>query len=132
MRYLLVFLLLLVPLSAFSEDDIRAHVIDSKKFVCFDEPSALKVLNLRLQFPKLERKITLLEEKLGIKNNEIALLQKNTLILQEKLGIIVTETIILQESLEQSHAWYRSPWVWFGVGLVTGGAIALGGIVILN
>ena len=114
----------------FAEDDIRAYTIDSKKFVCFDEPAALKVLQLRLDLPKLESKILILQDKLAINVQEIEILEKNSLILKEKLGIVTNENVGLYGKLEAANAWWRSPWMWFGVGVLVGGSIAVGALAL--
>lgn len=133
MKLILIFLFIpvLQPL-AFAEevDDIRAFTIEGKKFVCFDEPSALKVLRLRLEFPKLQSKLLLLQEKIDIKNAEVETLNRTGLILQSKLGIVVNENVSLYQKLEKANAWYKSPWLWFGVGILVGGAIAVGAVAL--
>jgi len=128
MSKLLIVVSMLLSMSVYAVDDIRAHDIDGKKFVCFEEPAALKVLKLRLEYPKLIKKSALLEEKLGIKIKEVEILESNIEVLETKVGIVVEGNVALAEKLEEKNAWWRNPTLWFGVGIITGAALAIGAV----
>ena len=108
------------------EADVRAHNIDGKDYVCFTTQDAHALLQLRIDYPKLELKIKTLEELVNIKEEEkLALLRANTN-LNEQIAFFTKENVRLQERLNSADAWYKSPYLWFCVGLVvgTGAAVA--------
>lgn len=109
-----------------AEPDVRVQVIDSKKFVCFTEPDAQTLLQMRLDYPKLELKITKLEEQVGLKEAQIQTLTTGNANLLQQIKIVQTENVRLTNQLESGSAWYRNPYLWFCVGIVTGAGLATG------
>ncbi len=100
--------------------DSRAITIDGKPFVAFDRESAQKLLQMRIDFPKLELTIQKQNELLHTKSSEISVLESSLTNLYTQKEILLTESINLHKRLVAAYAWYKSPYLWVCVGLVVG------------
>jgi len=119
-------LVLLTSASAAGELDVRSIVIDGKDFVAFDVTHAQKLLDIRIKFPKLELKITKQTELLVIKELQIGKLIDITKNLTDQKSALTTENTRLQVERDKRNAWYRSPYLWFCVGMFVGAGTAVG------
>lgn len=114
-------LLSILSASAFADElDVQVHAIDGKEYVCFTEADAQALLQIRIDFPKLELKVKNLAELVTVKEQEIVTMTRMLKIRDEQIVSMTEETVALQKQLESLNAWYRSPYLWVGVGLVVG------------
>ena len=122
-KFLFIFLILLST-SAFAED-IRDIKIDGQEFVAFDTQSAMKLLRMRMDYPKLELEIDRLKELVALKDQEISLLtdiQSNN---KEQINLLIERNTDLQKQILHKDAWWKSPWLWAAVGVAAGSAICI-------
>ena len=106
--------------------DVRVQVLDNKKFVCFTETDSLVLLQMRLDYPKLQLKLVKQDELIEIKNKEIetqTVMQNN---LSDQINFYKVENCRLQQAIDTSSAWYRSPYLWFGVGAILAAGASIG------
>jgi len=108
-----------------AEDDVRTHEIDGVPWVCFVEADARALLDMRLKFPLLQQKITLLEESVSLKVKQIAKLEEIGLLQDDQIAKLTQLNSEQQTYIENQYAWYRSGWFWAAVGVVGGAAITL-------
>jgi len=131
MRVLLLALYLaLVPCVVSAQEpvpDVQAHVIDGKSYVCFVTADAQTLLQLRIDCPKLQLAIDQYRELVTLKNGQITTLTGLNLNLSQQADVYKSEMVRLNEALASANAWYRNPYLWFGVGVVvgTGASIAI-------
>ena len=120
--YSLIILVLLVPsvCIADAELDVRVQNIEGAKFVCFRDKDAQKLLQLRLNYPKLEQKIELLEEQVDLKQQQIEKYVQGAELLDSKVTLLTERNVELQKKLNDLDSWWRNPYLWFGVGCVIG------------
>jgi hypothetical protein len=103
-----------------------AHDIDGQKYVCFDKQWSQELLQLRIDFPKLQ---ALTEElKLSIKNKDEQLQGYTALTHNYDQQIVeFTEEIrLLNTQIINDNAWWKNRWFIFGTGLVGGIAASMG------
>lgn len=123
--FLALFLVLSPSQICYAADPVK-HVIDEKEFVCFEVPDAQRLLQIYINFPKLELKIGVLE-KLDV--NLTAQIQKTTELqdnMVKQAELFQGMTVELQKKLDSMDAWYRSPYLWFAVGVVVSSGVSLG------
>lgn len=102
------------------KEDIRAISINGKSFVAFDRSSALFLLSLRVKYPKLQLQLKNQNHLIRLKDTRIDLLEKNIVNLNEQKDCLFEEVKGLKDELDRKNAWYRSPYLWFSVGVVLG------------
>jgi len=107
--------------------DVRVQIIDGKKFVCFTEADSLVLLQMRLDYPKLQLQLVKQDELIMIKDQEITALTVVQRNLNDQIKFYKEENAKLQKEVDSSMAWYRSPYLWFGVGamVATGASIGI-------
>jgi len=116
----------------FIETDSRSILLDGKPFVAFDLESAQRLLQMRIDFPKIQLKLVNLEDLVEVKDLEIAtLLTANDTLLETK-NFLKTTVIDLQGRLDDTATWYRSPYFWYAVGLATGVGITVAIVYAVN
>lgn len=125
MKYFLI-LVLLFPISAFAEEDIRVEILDGKKFVCFDEVVSRDLFQLRVDYPKLQEKIKIQYERIETQKNMIITLEDANDSLNQQNNILLTKVGELEERIESGDKWYRSPYFLISVGIVCGAALSVG------
>ena len=108
------------PCNSDSVSDIRAIMLDGKPFVAFDKVSAQKLLQMRIDFPKLQLTIKKQEDLLVVKSKEITTLEHILANLSEQKTILLDEHVRLQQQLTDVTAWYNNPYLWACVGIVFG------------
>jgi hypothetical protein len=106
--------------------DVRAHDIDGTAFVCFTQNDARDLLQLTLDFPKLTLELSKYKELADVKDKEILTLKDMNLNLNQQNSVYVDENVRLHEENESMNKWYRSPYLWFCVGLFVGAGISIG------
>jgi hypothetical protein len=111
----------------YAEDkmDVRAQQIDGKSFVCFTEADSQKLLQLTLDYPKLQLQLKTQGELIDIKTKEISTLELANGNLREQNGVLVLQNTHLQQKIVDRDAWYKSPYLWFVVGLVVGTGVSI-------
>ena len=140
MKHLLIIICLLFSVTTYADDidwenikigdhqvDAREIILDNLPFVAFDRDSAQRLLQMRVDFPKMELKLEKTAELLTGLNHEIRLLDKANLNLIEQSVQLVNGNIELQQALDDRDRWYKSPYFTFVCGLLigAGGAITM-------
>lgn len=123
--YPLIFVLLVSLFDTLSPPDVRKCTLDGKDFVCFTPEDTQVLLEQRLNYVTLELKVQKLEEKLGLKESEIIILNKATTNLTDQIAFFSTENTRLQVQVNNQTAWYKSPYLWTGVGLLLGAGTSI-------
>ncbi len=100
--------------------DARAITIDGKPFVAFDQESARKLLQMRLDFPKLEITVQKQKELLQVRSKELDVLHSVLANLTSQKSILLDETVNLHKQIALAYAWYKNPYLWACVGVVLG------------
>lgn len=116
-------MLLIVPCSygsSIHKEDVRSITIDGKDFVAFDRKSALFLLDLRVKYPKLKLQLLNHENLIKLKNTRLVLLDKNLLNLSSQKDVLFEQVMGLTQELNNRDVWYKSPYLWFSVGLAAG------------
>ena len=114
------------PIKASDPPDVRVQVIDGNKFVCFTQADSLVLLQMRLDYPKMQLNLVKQDELIGIKNQEttaLTVVQNN---LNDQIKFYKEENVRLQKEIDSSMAWYRSPYLWFGVGAIVATGASIG------
>jgi hypothetical protein len=132
MRKLIIFILLftfIFPLSALADDppappelDVKKFVLDGVEYVGFLAPDAQTLLQYRIDVPKLKLEIDKLKEKITNNKLQIEKLTSANGTLLETKQFLITENVRMQKEIDTQNAWYKSPYLWFCVGLVAGTA----------
>lgn len=118
--------MLYAPCVFSDEVDVRDINIDGKDFVAFDQQSALKLLQMRMDYPKLELKIDQLNSLVLLKDQEIVLLDRIQENHKKQISILVERNTALQKRIDTIDAWYNSRWLWTGIGIVIGTGVTIG------
>jgi hypothetical protein len=135
-KVILIYLIVFFILSpAFAQDpqpiDVQGVIIKDRKclvpedesdatHVAFGQKEALNLLQLRIDFPKLELKIDELEKLVFIKDKEVMKLEDMNGNLSQQMIVISGQNDYLKEEIEGAYKWYRSPYLWTSVGIVLG------------
>jgi len=100
--------------------------------VWFDLATADALRRFRLEVPELRLQIASLERAAEVQTERVALYREST---ELRASAVAQSETQLEASLRREHqlraelsAWYRSPALWFAVGILvaSGAAIALG------
>jgi len=108
------------PIPPPADEDIRAITIDGKDFVAFDRLSALFILDLRIKYPKLLLQLKDQDTLIKLKDTRIILLEKNIVNMSDQKDVLFEQVKGLTQELDNRSAWYKSPYLWFSVGVVLG------------
>jgi len=103
------------------ELDIRKVVFDGEPFVAFTKKDTKSLLQMRIDFPKIELKLekkSILLESAELQIEKTYSLAKNAL---EQKEILKSDNIRLQKKLDDAGSWYRHPIFWTIIGTVLGG-----------
>jgi len=129
MRKFIVFILIftfIFPFAALADDlpvlDIRKCIIEGKEYVGFLPADAQTLLQYRIDIPKLRLEITSFKDLVKIKDAEINTLASANSTLLETKSFLTTENVRMQKEIDNQNAWYKSPYLWFSVGLIIGTA----------
>lgn len=114
MSWLLYILLAVEPI------DARVINQNGTNFVCVLPDAAQKLLQLRLDFPILEKQIKKYDELVSAQDAENERLIKATSELSEQLVLQNQVNDILRTALNAPEPWYKRPSFWAGVGVVVG------------
>ena len=132
-KLIVIILLVCLPALGFADDpapvevpDIQVHDINGKKYDCFLPVDAQVLLQLRINYPILKLDLDKHKELIVIKDIELKKLDDINANLAQQRDTYKDESIRFQEELKSRDAWYRNPYLWFTVGLVTGAGIAVG------
>jgi len=135
---LTVFVVLLAALPAHAQDS--GSVILVNKGVTgfwFPEPVATKMLQDLAELPLLRTKVAALELKVS-RMEDLNLLMKDErsvteqisakwkLAFDEQLKITQEQQAYYEEQLAREKKWYKSPVLWFSVGVIATAALAIG------
>jgi hypothetical protein len=129
---LFILIFMLIPSVIYADEyinddmDVRITTLDAKKFLCFDQPSANKLLQMRIDIPKLKLQIDKTVELVGIKDAEIIKLLEGSELRRQQLGEYEIEVVRLTEELNSARAWYLNPWMWGVIGVVLGAGATIG------
>lgn len=116
--YLILFLIF--PTVTYA-NDVFKHINDEgEEFVCFTTEAAQKLLQIKIDLPKLKLKIIRLNDLLEIQEQQIGSLQNMNGILDQKNVVLLDLNKDLQERIEDDTSFWKSPWLWTGVGIVLG------------
>lgn len=140
MKFLfIIFLLILIPVETWCQDQVERAVITYKntKGFFFSEDIGTRMLSdlenvnfFKEQIGALEKKLELKDEYLKLLKLEIKIVDEINAKMRKNVDIVnnlrVKEVERCQDKLESSEAWYRSPALWLGVGMVLGGGMAVG------
>ena len=100
--------------------DARSILLDNEPFVAFDLVSAQKLLQMRIDFPKIKLKLAKLEDLVETKDLELGKLTSANASLLDANSFLKTTVADLATKLDSKDAWYRSPYFWYVAGLLTG------------
>jgi len=105
--------------------DAQVGVINNKKYVCLEPLFAKDLLQIRINFPKLEEKIKDLEALIIILDEEVKQYDQLQFTLTKKAEYLLQQTVSLNKKLEAANSWWRSPYLWgvAGVFLGVGGSL---------
>lgn len=120
-----IFTLLLITSFCYAGEPIK-QVVDGKEYACFEPKDAQRLLQIYIDFPKLELKIKALEDldlNLTSQTKKTDELQIN---LGKQVDILQKVNVELQEKITDMNSWWRSPWLWFAVGVVISTGTCLG------
>lgn len=117
-----------VSTSSFADDppkkldppDMVKCVKDGKEYVCFTPNDAQALLQYRIDIPNLKLDIEKYKELVKLKDLQLETLTNANTILLDTKQFLITENVRLQRELDNRNAWYKSPYLWFCVGLVAG------------
>jgi hypothetical protein len=126
MRLATIFLFLISSLALSAEPDIRTTVIDNKPFVCLDIPSSQTLLQMRMDYPKLQLEVDSLKKLSGIRLLEINKLTGINTNLNQQKEVLTIQSVALQKELSKANAWYKSPWLWSAIGVAIGVGLTVG------
>jgi len=117
-------LVFIFPLAALADGppflDINKFTLDGKTYVGFVEPDAQTLLQYRIDIPKLKLEIKEFKDIVIIKNAEIGILTSANATLLETKEFLTTENVRLQGEITNQAAWYKSPYFFFCIGLLSG------------
>lgn len=125
MRSLLAIVLVLAPLWA--QADVVKATINGKVRLCFTEEGAKRLLDRDKDYDVLEAQKGKLEEKLKLNVDEIDILNHQYATEKEVSELRLKQYLQEQKDREaadkRASAWYRSPFLWFGLGILSTTAV---------
>lgn len=124
--YLAAFFTLLPFLSLAEEMRVFPQNIDNEEYVCFDDTSAWKLLQMRIDFPKLQLKLNKQTKLIELKTEEISVLLNMNDNLDEQVTLVTKQKVALEMKINRLDAWYKSWWFWLGVGVLVGTGTTIG------
>jgi hypothetical protein len=102
--------------------DMIKCVKDNNEYVCFTPNDAQTLLQYRMDIPDLKLDLKKHKDLLKVKELQVEKLTNANAILLDTKHFLITENVRLQRELDNRDAWYKSPYLWFGVGLLVGAA----------
>jgi len=137
-RVLTFLLCFLFASSAFAAEIERASIIyKGTEGIFFSQPVADKVLLDLETFSTQAQRIYLLDTKLELMAEKVLLLEQD-IELSDKIAekyeknyelehsLRLSEAEAYEEKLAEKNSFWKSPGVWFGIGFVIAGALAVG------
>jgi hypothetical protein len=122
------FIISLFSIAAAQEVDAQVGIINNKKYVCLEPLFAKDLLQIRINFPKLEEKIKDLEALIIILDEQVKQYDQLQVTLTKKAEILQQQTILLNKKLESANSWWRNPYLWGTAGLFLGVGASFFGI----
>jgi hypothetical protein len=107
------------------ELDVRSTLLDNKPFVCFEPKGAQILLQFKLDSPKLNEKIKYLEALATIRDQEVQSLLRGATFLKDQTALLEQQRVDLQKQLDSSNSIWKSPVLWFAVGVIVSGGVSL-------
>lgn len=120
MRTCIIILVALFSMLASAEENVRVQVVEGKKWVCFTEEAAQKLLQFRLTLPVLEKKVELLEERVLNKDKQIVTLEEGATLLTKSVGVLTKKNTYLEDQIESTKVWWRNQYLWLALGVSLG------------
>lgn len=108
------------------------HDIDGQKFICFDKQWAQELLQLRVDFPKLQEQIKGLEALVNNKDLQIQKYDELVTNYETQITGLSEEVRLLNTKIQDDNAWWRSRWFVFGLGVVGGIASSIGLVYLIK
>lgn len=103
--------------------ETKKVVVDGKEGVWFDKESARLLLSNEVELAEIKKKLDLIERQLTLRSENILLLDRNLVLEKDVSKRALTRVTDLENQLveisKRSEAWYKSPILWFVVGVTT-------------
>lgn len=125
MKFVSIVLVFLIACPVIAQDqqdlmDVRVVSIGNDKWLAFTMDDAKKLLQMRLDFPKITLALEKFSESIRIKER-IIINQSSVIKNKDKqLGILHKDNERLREEIAAEAKWYKDPWFWFAVGVFIG------------
>ncbi len=100
--------------------NIRKEILDGKEYGCFGKKETRSLLQLRMDFPKLQNTVKGLRKLINIKDGKIDILGQMNSNLKEQKDFLTQEIVGLRTKLDERDAWYKDPLLWWCIGVVVG------------
>lgn len=131
------FLAISLPVAAEEQTQRAVITYQGVKGFFFSEEIGTKILQDLEELKVLRQKVTLLDEKLSLKDDKIKIIEydrdlsdqiaaKWKISFEEESTLRQKEIKNYQDLLSTKDAWYNSDVLWFGVGFVVASAVAIG------
>ena len=126
-KFAIVVFICLFAMNSFADDippepDIRKFQLEDITYVGFLEKDAATLLQYRIDIPKLKLQVTKLKAKIVNNVAQIDTLTSANHTCLEAKEFLTVENVRMQHDKDSRDAWYRSPYLWFSVGLLLGTA----------
>jgi uncharacterized protein involved in exopolysaccharide biosynthesis len=108
------------------------HDIEGTKFVCFDKQWAQELLQLRVDFPKIQKQVVVLKELVASQDKQLvayAGLSKNY---DMQIVELSEEVRLLNTKIQDDNVWWRNRLLILGVGVVGGISVAIGIVYLIK
>ena len=128
-RLILVLLaaLVLIPTTVLGNTpDVRPHTFDDgESFVCFSLDDSKLLLKLRLSFEEQKKQLDKYKEWIDVKKQQIEKLDVANSLLEAKVEAFQTENANLRMEMQTQDSWWKSPYLWFTVGIIAGSGMGI-------
>lgn len=118
-------MLYILMLLALASDPV-VHDIDGNKFVCFDKQWAQDLLQLRVDFPKLQKQVEELKNLVTNQDQQIKAYDSLKDNYEMQITGFAEEIRLLNTKIQDEKAWYKNRWFIYGLGFVSGIALTVG------
>lgn len=103
-----------------AQNRVKVVELQGIKHVCLTQEDAHKLLQIQLNYPKLELQLKKYKELVSIQEKEVSSLGNIHNNLNQQIMVLKTRNVYLQDQINSSNSWWKSAWFLVGVGFVLG------------
>lgn len=103
-----------------AEMDVFEYIKNTNPYVCFDVDSARCLLKMRKNYPKLELRLNRSLKLNNLRLKQITTLEEMNINRGVQVDALTKEVVSWQKKYNSRDSFWRSPYLWFGIGLVLG------------